>query len=278
MFVADVNPGTPLRTMKVDRLNVEVHLTRAATGIAAATACRARIGEVVARHDTCRMIFAAAPSQNELLAQLRASPDIPWHRVEAFHMDEYRGLPPGAPERFSQFLRRALFDHVPLQATHLLDAAGLPIAEEMSRYAALLRAAPIDVVCLGVGENGHIAFNDPPADFHDPLLIKEVELDRACRQQQVHDGAFASLDAVPERAITLTVPALMRGRSLFCVVPGRTKAVAVMTMLTRPVAESCPASILRTHPDCTLYLDSDSASMWLGALSAARSCGRASQP
>jgi glucosamine-6-phosphate deaminase len=257
----------PVRRTQIDKVKVEVHSTRAAMGIAAASACGLRIREVVALRDVCRMIFAAAPSQNELLAALRAAPDIPWERIEAFQMDEYHGLPPRSPQRFSQFLRRALFDQVPLRAKHLLDVAGLSINEDMRRYASLLSATPIDIVCLGIGENGHIAFNDPPvAAFDDALLIKEVELDPACRQQQVHDGAFPSFDAVPGRAITLTVPTLMRGESLFCVVPGRTKALAVMAMLTGPVAESCPASILRTHPNCTLYLDSESASMWLQAI------------
>jgi glucosamine-6-phosphate deaminase len=137
----------------------------------------------------------------------------------------------------------------------------------MKRYASLLNAAPIDLVCLGVGENGHIAFNDPPvADFDDPFLVKEVELDEVCRLQQVNDGAFASLEVVPVRAITLTVPAPTRGESLFCVVPGPRKAMAVKAMLTGPVAESCPASVLRRHPDCTLYLDAESALMWLETL------------
>ncbi|MCE5263157.1 MAG: glucosamine-6-phosphate deaminase [Deltaproteobacteria bacterium] len=256
-----------IRIETVDRLKVEVHPTRAAMGSAAASACRRRILEVLTRRASCRMIFAAAPSQNEMLAGLRAASDTPWERIEAFHMDEYLGLPAQAPQRFSNFLRQTLFDLVPLKAVHLLDTGGLPIADEMKRYASLLNAAPIDLVCLGVGENGHIAFNDPPvADFDDPFLVKEVVLDEVCRLQQVNDGAFASLEAVPQRAITLTVPALMRGESLFCVVPGPRKAMAVKTMLTGLVDESCPASVLRRHPDCTLYLDAESASMWLETL------------
>lgn len=256
--------NTPLCVERVGQLRVEVYQDRSAMGAAATAACRRRIGEVLKRQEACRMIFAAAPSQNELLAGLRAAPDVAWERVEAFHMDEYHGLPAQAPQRFSNFLRQALFDHVPLKAAHLLDNQGLSLAEEMRRYADSLNAAPIDIVCLGVGENGHIAFNDPPvADFDDLLLVKEVALDEACRTQQVNDGAFPSFDAVPERAITLTIPALTRGESLFCVVPGPRKAPAVLAMLTGSVEESCPASILRRHPDCTLYLDSESASMWL---------------
>ncbi len=256
-----------MHARQVDLLKVEVHPNRAAAGAAAASACRRRILDAVAGGKVCRMIFAAAPSQNELLAELRAAEGIPWESVEAFHMDEYRGLPREAPQRFSHFLRQALFDHVPLRATHLLDLGGLPIEDEMRRYAALMRVAPIDIVCLGIGENGHIAFNDPPvADFDDPLLLKEVELDGACRIQQVHDGAFPSLESVPARAVTLTVPALIGGKSLFCVVPGPRKAPAVKAALTGPIDESCPASVLRRHPDCTLYLDLESASVWLETL------------
>lgn len=252
-----------MRTEQIDRLKVEVHEDRAAMGLAAAAACRRRILDVLAGQALCRMIFAAAPSQNEMLAGLRGAAGIPWERIEAFHMDEYQGLARQAPQRFANFLRAALFDHVPLFAVHLLDTAGLPISDEMKRYTRLLAAAPIDIVCLGVGENGHIAFNDPPVDFTDPLLVKEVELDRTCRQQQVNDGAFACLEAVPARAITLTVPALTRAASLFCVVPGARKAMAVKAMLSGPVDSSCPASVLRRHPDCTLYLDAESASLWL---------------
>jgi glucosamine-6-phosphate deaminase len=251
----------------VDCLKVEVHESRAAMGAAAASACRQRILEVLADQTLCRIIFAAAPSQSEMLAALRVAEGIPWPSVEAFHMDEYLGPAHDAPQRFANFLRAALFDHVPLRAAHLLDRGGLPLADEMKRYTALLSAAPIDIVCLGVGENGHIAFNDPAvADFADPVMIKEVELDETCRRQQVHDGAFARLEAVPTRAITLTVPALMQAWSLFCVVPGARKAAAVKAMLTGPIALACPASILRRHADCTLYLDAESASLWRESL------------
>lgn len=254
----------PIHVAQVDSLRVEVYSNRASLGVAAALACRHRMREAVARHGTCRVIFAAAPSQNELLSELRAAPDIRWDAVEAFHMDEYLDLSREAPQRFSSFLRNALFDHVGIKAVYLIDSEGLPIAEEMQRYASLLRAAPIDVVCLGVGENGHIAFNDPPvADFDDPALIKKVTLDEACRHQQVNDGAFPELGSVPHRAITLTIPALMRGDSLICAVPGERKAPAICSMLRGPIDESCPASVLRRHGDCTLYLDAASAALWL---------------
>lgn len=254
----------PFRSATVGRLKVEVYADRAAMGQAAAAACTRRMREVVAAKNACRMIFAAAPSQKELLAALRAERTLPWPAVEAFHMDEYHGLPQRAPQRFSSFLGNALFDHVPLRAANLIDVGGLPADAEMQRYAALLEAASIDIVCLGIGENGHIAFNDPPvADFADPFLVKEVALDEICRRQQVNDGAFPDLAAVPERALTLTVPALMRGEALFCVVPGLRKAQAVLEMLTGPIATACPASILRTHQNAKLYLDADAAALWL---------------
>ena len=249
---------------RVDRLRIEVHADRAALGVAAASAARRAMGEAIAHRGSCRTIFAAAPSQNELLAELRRADDVRWPRVEAFHMDEYCGLPGDSPCRFASFLRNRLFRHVPLQAAHYMDESGLSAVDEAGCYAALLLSAPIDLVCLGVGENGHIAFNDPHvADFDDPLAAKEVRLDEACRLQQVHDGAFPDLAAVPDRAITLTIPTLMRGETLLCVVPGERKAPAVRSMLTGPVNASCPASILRRHPSCTLYLDADSAAEWL---------------
>jgi glucosamine-6-phosphate deaminase len=206
-----------------------------------------------------RMIFGAAPSQNEMLAALVAEPGIDWGRVTAFHMDEYLGLPPAAPQRFGLWLKRALFDRVPFGAVHPIAPEPDPEAG-IAAYAGLLAAAPIDAVCLGIGVNGHLAFNDPPvADFADPLDVKIVELDAVCRRQQVDDGAFAREADVPRRAITLTIPRLLRADRLFCVVPGPAKRAAVRRALRDPIGEACPATALRGHPDCTLYLDKDSA-------------------
>lgn len=256
--------GRPVRTFTVDRLRVRVYQNRTDLGAAAAEDCAAALREVLAARPRCRMVFAAAPSQNEVLAGLRRAAGIDWSRVEAFHMDEYPGLPTGDPRRFGSFLRNALFSRVhPGRVEYLAPEStdrGAAAEREAFRYAALLSEAPIDLVCLGVGENGHIAFNDPGvADFSDPLAVKEVELDGACRAQQVHDGCFTSLEEVPRTALTLTVPTLFSGGRLFCAVPGPAKAAAVRRMLEGPVSEDCPASILRNHPDCVLYLDADSA-------------------
>ena len=253
-----------LNRFYVDALSVKVFADRKAMGAEAATDCGRAIRKVLERQRICRMIFAAAPSQNELLAGLLQAEGIDWSRIHAFHMDEYIGLPDEAAQRFGVFLRDRLFGKLPFgQVEYLAPQAKMSssaVVEEIARYAALIRQAPIDIVCLGVGENGHIAFNDPGvADFSDPETVKEVILDEPCRLQQVHDGCFPDFEAVPKSALSLTIPALMSGGRLFCVVPGPTKARAVHDMLKGPISEQCPASVLRRHHDCTLYLDAESA-------------------
>lgn len=248
----------PVETEKVDRLAVRVYEDREAAGTAAGSYTAAKIRELLSQQERVRMVFAAAPSQSETLRTLAAAPGIDWSRVTAFHMDEYVGLSREAPQSFVRFLCNALFDAVKPGEVHLIDGTRPP-REECERYAALIRNAPIDIVCLGIGENGHIAFNEPPvADFEDPELIKPVELDAASRIQQVNDGLFPSIDDVPTHALTLTVPALVSGAHLVCVVPGPTKREAVRCALRGPVTTECPASVLRRHADCALYVDADS--------------------
>jgi glucosamine-6-phosphate deaminase len=205
-----------------------------------------------------RMIFAAAPSQGEMLKALVQEKDIDWSRVTAFHMDEYLDLAPDAPQRFSNWLRHKLFDRLPFAAVHLLEPKSDP-DRTASEYGRRLAEAPIDIVCLGIGINGHLAFNDPPARFDDPRPVKVVVLDHVCRQQQVADGCFAKLADVPERALTLTVPRLLSADRLFCCVPGQQKKEAVRRTLEGPVGPECPATALRLHPECDLYLDRESA-------------------
>ena len=207
------------------------------------------------------MIFAAAPSQNEFLAALAAAPGIEWNRIHALHMDEYVGLPADAPQGFGNFLRAAIFGQVPFASVDYIGTESDP-DETCRRYAALLQGIQVDIVCMGIGENGHIAFNDPPvADFNDPLTIKKVALDETCRLQQVHDGCFARIEEVPRYAVTLTVPTMFRARYIFCIVPAPTKANAVRATVCGPISEQCPASILRTHEHAILYTDSDSAAL-----------------
>jgi glucosamine-6-phosphate deaminase len=236
-------------------------------GASAAEDIKARILSLLAEKDTVNMIFAAAPSQNEVLAALAADGDIPWERINAFHMDEYIGLPAGAPQAFGEFLKAHIFGLVPFGSVSLLDVTAADPEAECDRYAALLRDYPADIVVMGIGENGHIAFNDPPvADFSDPKAVKAVALDEVCRNQQVHDGCFARLDDVPTTAITLTVPTLFAGKHLFCIVPASTKARAVYATLCGDIGESCPATILRRHGSAVLYLDGDSSALLPDAL------------
>ena len=248
-----------MRVLHADELTVNVLPNRTALGQAAAMQVVRLVSAILNRKDHVNIIFAAAPSQNELLKELRASSDFPWSKVNAFHMDEYVGLTPGAPQSFAQFLKDRLFDHVPCRSVNLMNGRATDINKECERYADLLRQSPPDLVCLGIGENTHLAFNDPHvADFNDPVLVKTVTLDERCRQQQVNDGCFAELPAVPDLAITLTIPALFQGKHLVCSVPGPTKAEAVALTLGHAVTAQYPSTILRRHPDAVLFVDTDS--------------------
>lgn len=247
------------KSFKQDGLQVFIYDTRGEMGAAAAADIEKAVAEVQTEKGFCNMIYAAAPSQNEVLAALAGSKKIDWTHVRAFHMDEYIGLTADAPQGFGNFLRAALFEKVPFGSVYCLDSTAKP-ETEAARYAELLREYPVDITVMGIGENGHIAFNDPhEAFFDDPKQVKTVTLDETCRMQQVHDGCFARLEDVPETALTLTIPALCAAGRVFCIVPARTKARAVYQTLRGPVTEECPASVLRRHPNAALYLDQDSA-------------------
>ena len=236
---------------------VHVSPDRSSLGRRAADDIGEAIRILLSRQPGVRVIFAAAPSQGEMLAALRKQREIDWTRVTAFHMDEYIGLPEAAPQNFRSWLRREFFDYVPVQAQCLVP--GNDPTESARQYGRRLAEASIDVVCLGIGMNGHLAFNDPPADFADPEDVRLVRLQQASREQQVSDGCFQTLDAVPTHAITLTIPRLLRASKMFCCVPGAIKQDAVTRALTGPIDPSSPASILRMHPCCQVYLDADSA-------------------
>lgn len=239
-----------------DKLSYFVFETRNEMGEYAAHDVADRIVRLQQNQDEIRMVFAAAPSQNEFLQYLIRDERIHWNQIIAFHMDEYLGLSHDAPQLFQNFLKERLFTRVPFKEVHLIDSAN---ENETERYTKLLLERPIDIVCLGIGENGHIAFNDPPvADFDDSQVVKKVELDAMCRQQQVNDGCFASLDAVPQYALTLTIPTLLSAKFMYCMVPGKTKAQAVKETLNGPISTDCPASILRTHENAFLYVDRNS--------------------
>jgi glucosamine-6-phosphate deaminase len=253
------------RVFRVGQLNVRVFENREAMGAAAAAEAVDAIREILSRAQTAGVIFAAAPSQNELLAGLRTSAEVDWPRVEAFHMDEYLGLSGDHPASFRRFLRERLMDHVPVGRFHGIAGDAADPEAECARYAALLANARPNMALMGIGENGHLAFNDPPVcEFSDPRDARIVDLEEVCRMQQVHDGAFQALEDVPERAVTLTIPVFMRTPRVLVVVPGESKRQAVKAALDGPISEACPASILRRHPNATLFLDADSAPQSLG--------------
>ena len=250
-----------MKTMTKDLLKVNIYDTRDEMGKAAAKDIKACILSLLEKKETINMIFAAAPSQNEVLAELCTYTDLAWDRVNAFHMDEYIGLPKSAPQCFSNFLVDHIFSRLPFKSINLICSEN-GAEEECARYTALLTAHPCDIVVMGIGENGHIAFNDPwVADFNDPATIKPVPLDEVCRNQQVHDGCFAQLSDVPTHALTLTCPTLMNATYQFCVVPAPTKAKAAKRMLDGEISEECPCTALRRADHAALYLDPDSASL-----------------
>jgi len=227
-------------------------------GESAATAIAAKINALLKIKPEVNIIFAAAPSQNEFLLAL-INKDIEWNRINAFHMDEYIGLHPDAHQAFGNFLKDRIFSKLPFKSINYINGNAKDVDAECKRYQNLLTKYPTDIVCLGIGENGHLAFNDPPvADFNDPRLVKQVELDETCRQQQVNDGCFKTIDDVPTHALTLTIPALMCAKHLSVVVPGAGKAQAVYNTLHQPIAELYPSTILRRHTNAVLYLDKDS--------------------
>ncbi|WP_307720015.1 glucosamine-6-phosphate deaminase [Paenibacillus koleovorans] len=243
----------------VDSLQVQVYETRGQMGFAAGTAVASKLRELLARQPEVRIILGSAPSQNELMDTLAEASGIDWSRVTLFHMDEYIGISAEDSHSFSHYLRERLVRRVQPGRYHVIDGTAPDPKQECRRYAGLLSEATMDIVCLGIGENGHIAFNDPPvADFEDPLRVKIVEIDAVCRQQQVNDRCFETLEDVPTHAITLTVPSLMSGTYAFGIVPGPTKTKAVHRTLDGSISTECPATIIRKHPHCTLYLDAAS--------------------
>lgn len=249
-------------SVRVDGLMVEVRPDRTATGRLAGRLVAQRLRDAQQVGGGARVAFASAPSQDDMLAALAGAGGIDWSNVTAFHIDEYVGLGRENDRSFARYLDEHLFDIVRPGRVHYIDARADPDAE-CRRYAGLWADPPIDVCCLGIGENGHLAFNDPPhARLDDEATVKVVQLDVASRRQQVHDGLWAHLDDVPRRAVTLTVPALLSARQVVCTVPGARKRDAVRRALSEPVSAAVPASALRTHADAVLVLDRES---WPGA-------------
>jgi glucosamine-6-phosphate deaminase len=242
-------------------MQIRVFETKAELGRAAAARAAAAIGEAVARSGSARVVAATGASQFEFLDALTATKDVDWPRVEMFHLDEYVGIAETHPASFRRYLRERIVERVHPSAFHFLAGDAADVAAECRRVGKLLEARLVDVAFVGIGENGHLAFNDPPADFttEQPYLV--VELDEPCRRQQLGEGWFASLDEVPRRAISMSVRQILKAREILCIVPDARKAPAVRDCLDGPVSPLHPSSILQTHPRTTLYLDRHSAAL-----------------
>lgn len=251
-----INMLQPIKSFSKDKLKVEVYQKEAEMGEAAAEYTASSLNKVIIQKGSANLILATGTSQFAMLEALKKM-DIDWKRITVFHLDEYIGLSDGHPASFRRYLRERILDSVSPGKVYLINGDAEDLEKEMAIYQDLLINNPVDFACIGIGENGHIAFNDPPvADFNDPLWVKAVELDEACRRQQMGEGWFPTMADVPEKAITLTIKAILNCRTISCVVPGKRKAEAVFNTLNAEINESCPATILRKHPDTTLFLDS----------------------
>ncbi len=240
-------------------MKMTVSPSRKEMGLAAGACGEKLLVDLLAKKETVRVIMASAPSQNEVLDYLKNSDKIDWSRVEVFHMDEYIGISLDNPASFSNFLDRKLFDTIKVKAFHKIVTDINDPQKSCDEYASHLQEFPIDIVFLGIGENGHIAFNDPEmANLKDPLPMKVVTLDEVCRMQQVHDGSFKTLEDVPKQAVSLSVSMLMSGAHLVCAVPTAKKNEACLRMIMGTVSAECPATAMRIHPDCNIFMDNES--------------------
>jgi len=253
--------GMTFESLTIENIAVRIFESKRVLGAEAAKDAASVISQAITNRKWARVIVATGNSQLELIEAL-TSEQVDWSCVEVFHMDEYVGMSETHPASFRRWIKQRLVDRVHPARAHYIAGDAADIDGEMNRYAALLLSKPIDLAFVGFGENGHIAFNDPPvADFQDPQTIKRVTLDEACRRQQFNEGHFPTLEMVPKEAITLTCPALMRAETWICSVPDQRKAKAVQCALEGPISTACPASLVRTHGDAAVYLDQESASL-----------------
>ncbi len=257
-------PDSRIKQLRVGQLNIEVYPDSRAAAEAAAEAAAHALVDLAQTRERIGVIFATGVSQLDTLHALTAIPDIPWNKVLGFHLDEYVGIDLDHPACFRRFLRKNLIEKVAINKFYEIDGTKPDIRELCKQYAAKIKAADPQLCLLGVGENGHLAFNDPgEADFNDPLDVKAVHLDEVCRQQQAAEGWFKSSDDVPTLALTLTIPTIFRVPQLVLSVPGKRKATIIRRMLEEKISAQCPATILRTHPNAVAYLDVDSAAQLL---------------
>jgi glucosamine-6-phosphate deaminase len=250
-----------IKSFKKDNLKVKVYNETEEMGIAAANFVADQLKAVIAEKGSANLILATGASQFAFIQNFQKL-DVDWKKITVFHLDEYKGLPETHPASFRKYLKERILDIVKPKEVHYLEGDAADIDAEIKRYEDLLKSHPVDVACIGIGENGHIAFNDPPvADFNDPHLVKVVELDDDCRTQQLGEGWFPTFDDVPTHALSLTITAIMNCKTISCVVPDERKAQAVYNTLNQEISTACPATILRKHPDTVLFLDKASASL-----------------
>jgi glucosamine-6-phosphate deaminase len=246
----------PLKSYFKDKLRIEIFDKTEDMGEASASFVADKLNRAIQEKDSASLIIGTGASQFPFLNALLRK-QINWNKINLFHLDEYIGLSNRHPASFRRFLKERVADIVHPQHVYYLNGDADDITSEIKRYEMLLKSHPVDVGCIGIGGNGHIAFNDPAvADFNDPQYLKVVEMDEACRRQQVGEGWFPTINHVPKEAVTLTIKAIMDCKSLSCSVPDERKSQAVYKALTGEISTVCPASILRKHNDANLFLDS----------------------
>ena len=246
-------------TFKIEKLQVLVYDRTVEMGEAAADFVQKKLSEAIQLKGSANLILATGASQFSFLEALKEK-EIDWQKITVFHLDEYKGISDSHPASFRKYLKERILDDVAPKCVYFLNGDADDLEQEMKEYEEKLKKHPIDIACIGIGENGHIAFNDPAvADFNDPKLVKLVELDEACRNQQLGEGWFPTFDDVPKHALTLTVTAILNCKAISCVVPDQRKSEAVYNSLYNDISTDCPASILRTHPETVMFLDADSA-------------------
>ena len=252
----------PVRSFKADSLDVRIYDSTLSLGRAAADFVADELASALGKYRSANLVLATGASQFAFLDAFKMDRSVDWSKITVFHLDEYKGMSDRHPASFRKYLRERILNDVHPANVHFLEGDSENVGAEAARYEALLKTHPIHVACIGIGENGHIAFNDPAvADFNDPRLVKAVELDEACRRQQLGEGWFKTLDEVPTQALSLTIPAIMNCNVISCVVPDLRKAKAVWNTLHGPISTACPASILRKHTHTRLFLDPGSASL-----------------
>jgi len=249
-----------MKTLQKEKLKIEVYNNTEELGKAAAISVANKLNDAISEKGFANLILATGASQFSFLEHLQMQ-EIDWKKITVFHLDEYKGMPVTHPASFRKYLKERILDKVQPKEVYYLEGDAADIEVAVAKYEGLLKTHPVDVGCIGIGENGHIAFNDPPvADFNDPKLVKVVELDEACRKQQLGEGWFPAFEDVPTHALSLTIPAILSCKHISCVVPDERKAEAVFNTINAEISTACPATILRTHADTILFLDKNSAS------------------